>query len=154
MTVARAVIHSPRITAPASDLVVSNSNFAVWYNYGQIANTIDDQLGFGCIGWERRSMVDGVKDSTWLDVGIPFTPNDETWLCYGSNPAVQVFRVAGVARLSMRALRAAGRRRCRITLLTWGFHAVWQNTPEESVAPTRKIKGEMHIRRVQLFEDQ
>lgn len=123
----------------------------MFYNYGQIENTIDEQLGFGGKGWMKRSMVDGIRDSGWIDVEIPFPARDSAWTCYGSNPLRT--GVGDDSNVIYGCARGGVASAMTHPVLDMGIHALWQNTASGSIPPVQQIKGELHIRRVQIFEN-
>lgn len=137
-----------------------NADGVRFYNYGQIANTIDEQLGFGSKGWGRRPLVRAVKDSGWRNVEIPLPANDAAWMCYGGSPIRDGVLPLGNPASSVLYACAPGGVAEAMTfpMIDMGVHLIWENTlagiPRGSLPPSTRAYGELHLRRVRLFVDQ
>lgn len=128
-----------------------------YYNYGQVANPIDEQLGFGSKGWFGKSTMNGVADSGWVDVTIPLPSANSAWRCYGSSPSRSGVPPLGNPDASViyGCAPGGGVEALNSPLVDMGIHLVWDNTlvgsPRGSKPPPIRAYGELHLRRVQLY---
>lgn len=120
----------------------------VYVNYANIAQPIDQQLGFGSYGTHRNPVVDGIYDSGWKRVTVNFMPSDDDWVCLGSNP-----ERTGLP--DDKYFEAPARYGCRSSVskffaggpkIDTGIIVLYNGTTPPTTQPT----GEVHIRRIKF----
>lgn len=77
--------HAPELDADGWNPAVQQA----WVNMLQVADPLDNQLGFGRGGFYDRSPVAGVKDSKFRDVTVRLSTDDRFWMQLGGQPGRQ-----------------------------------------------------------------